>query len=321
MTAGGVGVRITPPDRLVFGLQLPVVAQTGVLTQPWELSAGATEILRVAQAADRLGYFYVSACDHVCIPRDKATAMSTAWYDPVATLGFVAAATRHIRLLSSVLVAPYRHPLITAKQFATLDALSNGRVILGVGAGHLEGEFAQLGVDFTQRGRLTDEAIDVIRTAFVDEYPEHHGAQWNIQDLGQQPRPVQRPRPPIWVGGNTPAALKRVGRRADGWIPQGTFRDQLPEQIATIRRHREAAHGDAPLDIGATSEWLYVGTPSWEVPAGTATGKGDALAEPLRALKALGATHVSVRFRTRSCDELLDQLAAFATQVAPRVNS
>jgi probable F420-dependent oxidoreductase len=321
MSTGVVGLRITPEDRLVFGLQLPVVAQTGVLTQPWELEAGATEILRVAQAADRLGYFYVSACDHVCIPRDKAAAMSTAWYDPVATLGFVAAATRCVRLLTSVLVLPYRHPLLAAKQFATLDALSGGRVILGVGAGHVEAEFAQLGVDFTQRGKLTDEAIDLVRAAFLAEYPEHTGPLWSVREMGQKPRPLQQPRPPIWVGGNTPAALKRVARRADGWIPQGTFRDQFPQQLATIRAYREAAHGHAPLDVGATSEWMYVGTPAWDVPAGTRSGTPAALAEPLRELKALGATHVSTRFRTRSCDELIDQLAAFATQVAPLVNA
>ena len=316
-----VGLRITPEGRLVFGMQLPLVAQTGILTQPWERTAPPSDILRVAQAADRLGYFYVSACDHVCIPRDKAEAMSTAWYDPVATLGFVAAATRQIRLLTSVLVLPYRHPLITAKQFATLDALSNGRVILGVGAGHVQAEFAQLGIDYTQRGSRTDEAIDLVRAAFTNEYPEHSGTHWTVRDMGQQPRPVQQPRPPIWVGGNTPAALKRVGRRADGWIPQGTFRDQLPEQIATIRAHRQAAHGDQPLDVGATSEWMYVGTPSWEVPAGTRSGTPAELAAPLRELKALGVTHVSTRFRTRSCDELIDQLAAFATQVAPLVNA
>ena len=321
MNPTAVGLRITPEDRLVFGLQLPVVAQTGVLTQPWEHAGGATDILRVAQAADRLGYFYVSACDHVCIPRDKAAAMSTVWYDPVATLSFVATATRRIRLLTSVLVLPYRHPLIVAKQFSTLDALSNGRLILGIGAGHLEGEFAQLGIDFTQRGRLTDEAIDVVRASFLAEYPDHTGPTWTIHEVGLQPRPQQQPRPPIWVGGNTPAALKRVARRGDGWIPQGTFRDQFPQQLAAIRAQREATHGPAPLDVGATSEWMYVGTPAWDVPAGTRSGPPAALAEPLRELKALGATHVSARFRTRSCDELLDQLAAFATQVAPLVNA
>jgi probable F420-dependent oxidoreductase len=301
-------------------MQLPVVAQTTVLVQPWEGAAGAAEIVRVAQAADRLGFFYVSACDHVAIPRDKAAAMSTTWYDPIATLGFVAAATTTVRLLTSVLVLPYRHPLVAAKAFATLDALSGGRVILGVGAGHVEQEFAALGVDFAARGRLTDEAIDLIRAAFTDEWPAHDGAVWHAHDLGVRPRPRQQPRPPIWIGGNTPAALRRVARRGDGWIPQGTFRDQFAAQIATIRAERQRIHGDAPLDLGASSEWMYVGTPTWTPPAGTRVGRGDALAAPLRELRALGVSHVNVRFRTRSCDELLDQMAAFVRDVAPLID-
>ncbi|MGH7857416.1 MAG: LLM class flavin-dependent oxidoreductase, partial [Candidatus Binatia bacterium] len=135
MSGAAETVRIVPPGKLVFGLQLPVAAQSRIFVQPWEKDAGPPEILRVAQACDRSGFFYVAVCDHVCVPRDKAEAMSTVWYDAVATLGFLAAATRSVRLLSYVYVVPYRHPLATAKAFATLDALSGGRVILGVGAG------------------------------------------------------------------------------------------------------------------------------------------------------------------------------------------
>jgi probable F420-dependent oxidoreductase len=314
-------VQIVPAGRLVWGLQLPVVAQTTFLAQPWEARAGAAEILRVAQEADRLGFFYVSACDHIAIPRDKAAAMSTTWYDTVATLGFVAAATRQVRLLSHVYVLPYRHPLLTAKAFATLDALSNGRVVLGVGAGHVETEFAALGVDFTQRGRLLDESIDLVAAAFRDEYPVHDGARWHVRDLGVAPRPVQRPRPPIWVGGSTPAALRRAAGRGDGWLPQGTPRAELPQQIAYLREHRRKVRGDAPIEVGAMSEWFYVGRPSFDVPPGTRTGSGAALAESLRELRTMGVQHCSVRFRTRSCDELVEQMQAFAGEVAPLVNA
>src|SRR5262249_46784107 len=138
-------VCIVPPGTLAVGMQLPVAAQSTVFAAPWEAAAGPEELLRVAQACDRAAFLYVAVCDHVCIPRERAAAMSTVWYDPVATLGWLAAATRSVRLLSYVYVAAYRHPLQTAKAFATLDALSGGRVILGVGAGHLEREFAALG--------------------------------------------------------------------------------------------------------------------------------------------------------------------------------
>src|SRR5690606_35423285 len=131
-------VQIVPPRRLVSGMQLPCPAPRTILAAPWEESARADELRRIAQVCDRSGFFYVAVCDHVCVPRERAAAMRTTWYDTVATLGFLAAATTRVRLLSHVYVLPYRHPLQTAKAFATLDALSGGRVILGVGAGHLE---------------------------------------------------------------------------------------------------------------------------------------------------------------------------------------
>src|SRR5437764_6028887 len=189
-------------------MQLPIVAQSPIFAQPWEAGAGTPDVVRIAEACDRAGFFYLAVSDHICIPRERALAMSIVWFDPVATLGFLAAATRQVRLLSYVYVLPYRHPLAAAKSFATLDRLSGGRVILGVGAGHLEEEFTALGIDFRDRGRLLDEAIDAVAAALTEEYPEHTGARWRLRDCGIGPRPVQSPRPPIWVGGSTEAALR-----------------------------------------------------------------------------------------------------------------
>jgi probable F420-dependent oxidoreductase len=317
----GAAVQVVPPGRLVWGLQLPVTAQSTVFAAPWEATAGVPEILRVARACDEHGFFYVAVCDHICVPREQAKAMSTIWYDCVATLGFLAAATRRVRLMSYVYVAPYRHPLMTAKAFATLDALSGGRVILGVGAGHLQGEFETLGVDFKRRGALLDEAIDVIRAAFTHEYPEHSGTIWNVHDRGQQPRPVQQPRPPIWVGGSTKGALRRAAERGDGWLPQGVPEMGMPAAISLVRERRVRVHGDRPIEIGMNSPWLYVGTPAFDPGPNTRSGSGAELAEIFRAMKGLGVNHCGVRFRSRSCDELVDQIAAFATEVGPLINT
>jgi probable F420-dependent oxidoreductase len=316
MSAGGA-VQVVPKGRLAYGLQLPIAAQSTVFAQAWEADAGTTELVRVAKACDRAGFFYIAACDHVAVPRSHAAAMSTTWYDPIATLAFLAAATKQVRLMSYVWIPAYRHPLMTAKAFLTLDALSGGRVILGCGAGHLEAEFAALGVDFGRRGKLMDEALDLVTKAFLDEYPSHDGPTWPVRDMGLRPRPVQRPRPPIWIGGNTPAALRRAAAKGDGWIPQGTFRDQFPGQVATIREHRRKVRGDDPIEIGANSPWLYLGRPPFEMPAGSVTGSGDAIAASLRELRAMGADMVGVRFRSRSCDELCDQIEAFGREVAP----
>ena len=132
-----------------FGIQLPIQSQSTIYAQPWEADAGVEELVDIAQACDRAGFMYVAVCDHVAIPSEKAPAMSATWWDTIATLGYLAAVTQHVRLLSHVYVLPYRHPLVSAKQWMTLDTLSGGRAILGVGAGHVEGEFEALGVDFS----------------------------------------------------------------------------------------------------------------------------------------------------------------------------
>jgi len=312
-------VTVVPPGGLACGLVLPAVAQSRLIAQEWERSAGPTEILRVARACDDHGFFYVAVCDHIAIPRDKADAMSTTWYDPIATLGFVAAATERVRLLSYVYVLPYRHPLASAKSFATLDRLSAGRVILGVGAGHLEDEFAALGIEFRGRGGVLDEAIDAVSDALRNEYPEHTGPRWSLRGFGVGPRPVQSPRPPIWIGGSTESALRRAAVRGDGWLPQGTPRMGLAAAIRTIREHREKARGADPIEIGANSERLYVGKPAFELGPDARAGSGAEIASRLRALRALGVSHLGVRFRTRSCDELVEQIAAFASEVMPHL--
>ncbi|MGW3728454.1 LLM class F420-dependent oxidoreductase [Streptomyces sp. NPDC000851] len=302
---------------LRYGIQLPVQSQSTLYTEPWEAAAGPDDLVAVARAADRAGFDYVACCDHVAIPRRLAPAMSTVWYDPVATLAHLAAVTERVRLLSHVAVVGLRHPLITAKQYATLDHLSSGRLILGVGAGHVQEEFEALGVDFRQRGAVLDESVDALRAALgPDEFPAHHGKLYEFHDLGQRPRPAQ-PSVPLWVGGSSPAAVRRAALKGDGWLPQGDPRDRLPGQIARLTAQRAEAGIEAPLTIGALTEPLYVGRPAWDVGRRTLTGDPDALAESLRAYRAMGVHQIQVRFRSRSRAELTDQMTAFGADVAP----
>jgi probable F420-dependent oxidoreductase len=300
---------IVPPGALVFGMQLPVQAQSKYFVEEWELAAGPAEVAAVAQAADRAGFFYVGVCDHVAIPDDLAPRMSAVWWDTIATLGWLAGLTTQTRLLSTVFNLTYRHPLVGAKSFGTLDLISGGRTIVGVGAGHVEKEFAALGVDFASRGRLLDEALGVFDQAL---------RAGRVGDLQIEPRPVQQPRPPIWVGGAAPAAVRRAARLADGWLPQGTPLDQMPPLVELYRKERAAVTGDGETgDIGAISEWIYVGEPAWDVNRPCVTGSPEQIAENLTAWAKVGVNHLQVRFPSRSVDELVDQVAAFGTQVGP----
>ncbi|TVL93744.1 TIGR03619 family F420-dependent LLM class oxidoreductase [Streptomyces sp. SAJ15] len=319
-------MRVLPKGRLSYGMQLPVQSQSTLYAEGWEAEAGPAELVAVARAADRLGFAYIGCCDHVAIPRRLAAAMGTVWYDPVATLAYLAAATTRVRLLSHVAVAALRHPLLTAKQYATLDHLSGGRLILGVGAGHVAEEFAALGVDFHARGALLDETIDALKAALgPEEFPEFAGERFAFDGLGQAPRPAQRPRPPVWVGGSSPAAVRRAAARGDGWLPQGDPRDLLAGRIVRLRALRErAAEHDPdcaePAEIGAITEPCYIGEPTWRVGRRTLCGGGERIADSLRGYAALGVDQIQVRFRSRNVHELTDQMAAFAATVAPHLN-
>src|SRR6185436_19398517 len=122
--------------------------------------------------------------------------------------------------------------------------------------------------------------------ALTGEFPQHDGERWTVRDLGVAPRPVQRPRPPIWIGGSTRVAMQRAAERGDGWLPQGTPRAELPAAIAFIRGHRAKTRADAPIEIGAISQFFYVGRPGFDVGPNTLTGSPEQLAASLRELKA-----------------------------------
>lgn len=307
---------VLPQGRLAVGMQLPIQSKSTNFVEPWEEHAGAAELAAVAQAADRAGFFYVGVCDHIAIPSEKAEVMSTEWWDTIATLGWLAGITTDVRLLSHIYVPAYRHPLQVAKSFATVDAISGGRVIMGVGAGHVEAEFELLGLPFADRGKLLDESIDAVRAAFAEDYPTLPGPVWPAADLGQHPRPIQEDGPPIWVGGSSPAALRRAAQRGDGWLPQGPVTPDIIEQIRTLRD--EAGRHDA-FDFGALMGAVYVGEADWDFGEPTLSGPPEKIAHVLRKFQAMGVGQVQVRLRSRSLDELLDQIGRFGADVIPHL--
>jgi probable F420-dependent oxidoreductase len=310
--------RLDAQAGIAFGIQLPIQAQSTLFAEAWEARAGADELGSVARVAEHAGFAYVAVCDHVAIPKPRAPAMSTTWYDCVATLAFLAGLTHRVRLLSHVFVLPYRHPLAAAKQWMTLDALSGGRAILGVGTGHVEAEFKVLGVDYHRRGALLDESIDAVRAAFAGEFSAHDGTTWSYDEVGQQPRPAQ-PRLPIWVGGSSPAALRRAAERGDGWLPQGPPEGGMSAGIARLREMRDrVGRAGEPFTVGVLSGPLYVGEPRWDV--GRAVhGSPEQIAGFLRVLAGFGADQIQVAFRSRDVHELYDQLRVFGAEVAPLV--
>ncbi|MCY4666205.1 MAG: TIGR03619 family F420-dependent LLM class oxidoreductase, partial [Acidimicrobiaceae bacterium] len=240
---------ITPPGGWTYGVALPIHTLTATLADPWEHTATVDDLARIARKAESTGHHFVGITDHVAIPdNDYAAHMSTTWYDTVSTLSYLAACTETVNLASMVWIAAYRHPLQTAKSFATLDHLSGGRAILGVGAGHVEAEFEALGVDFEARGRLLDETLEAVRGAFADTYVSHSGDAFSYSDVGVGPAPVREL--PIWVGGSGRAAWRRAGRLGDGYVPMGNPVSQYGEIIDAMNTAAAAAGRDgARFDV------------------------------------------------------------------------
>ena len=269
-----------------FGTSLPAVQQIPSRARPWERDVGGPQLLEAAVVAERCGYAWVSCSDHVAVPASRAAAMGAAWYDAGSTLAFVAGATTRIGLLSHVLVLPYRHPLLVAKQYGTLDHLSGGRVILGVGSGHLKPEFRVLGADFERRGKVSDEYLGAIAAAWEQEVAGFEGETVAFRDLLVAPRASRRPRPPIWVGGNSRAAVRRAARHGDGWVPWEVTLAEFAAGVDYARRVRVDAGRPAAFEVVAP---LGVGTDT----------SPDAVVDAVGRWREAGATafHVGVRAR------------------------
>ena len=297
-----------PEGTRVYGMQLPIQAQSLMIAADWERDAGVDELARVIRHADEHGFHYVGVCDHIALTEDYASRMSTFWQDCIGTLSWVAAhhhdAPTCCRTRTCSPTVTRSSPPSSSRPSTTCRAVAPS---CGIGAGHVQPEFERLGVDFNRRGKLVDEKLPVLIDALEHEWVDGYGAS---------PRPVQQPRPPVWVAGSSPAAIRRAARLADGWLPQGPSDASMVAMLQDGTR----ASTDAPIEpmmIGHITPWLYVGKPDWDVPDDSLTGEPQELAEQILAGTADGVNQIQVRFRARSCDELCDQMAAFATDVAP----
>ncbi len=196
--------------------------------------AGREEILDAALAAEALGYDSVWVSDHVVVP-DSHNVFGDVFFDPLISLAFIASATSRIELGTSVIVLPYRNPLVLAKSVSSLDALSGGRVVLGVGSGWLKGEFEALGVDYARRGRMTDEYIEIMKELWTSDSPSYEGEYFSFTGIRFEPKPVRKPHPPVWVGGESRRSIERAVTHGDGWHPVGLAPEELAAKAREVR--------------------------------------------------------------------------------------
>jgi probable F420-dependent oxidoreductase len=287
--------------------------------------ASAAAIGELAEAAEEAGFDGAFVTEHP-FPDDRWLAKGGHHsLDPFVALAFAAAATTSLRLQTNLCIAAYRNPFLLAKSVATLDALSGGRMILGIGAGYLEGEFAALGSPFDERNDRTDEAIRAMRAAWTGESVEMKGEHFLAAGNTMLPAPAQPGGPPIWIGGNAKRAIRRAVELADGWVPmpnpaRSAARRRTPalETLEDLHTRIQEAHAvsaaagrAAPLEIVFMPLGLDMFTNAPVVP--------DAVIESIQALAAVGVTYVTTSVPGETRAEVLANLAIFRDAIIPAV--
>jgi probable F420-dependent oxidoreductase len=187
--------------------------------------------LELAEKAERLGFDSIWISDHVVLPTKYQGRFSKVLYDPFVLLSSIAAKTKKISLGTSIIIAPYRNPIVVAKMVSTIDVLSDGRVIFGVGPGWMEEEFDTLGVPFKERGQRTDEYIRIFKELCENDNPQFKGKFYSFSKIRFYPKPIQKPHPPIWIGGISKQAIKRAVELGNGWHPVWLSPTQLEKEI------------------------------------------------------------------------------------------
>jgi len=280
------------------GIITPIVILLPRSHNAWEVDASVEDLVAVARAADRLGYHHLTASEHIAIPVDVEARRGMRYWDLLSTLGYLAAVTERIRLATNMVVLPYHHPLEIVKHYGTLDRISGGRLVLGVGVGSLEEEFALLGKDFDGRGDRADDALRAISAAWGAREPRYDGPHYRFDGVVVDPTGVQ-PRVPVWVGGRTARSLRRALELGDAWVPFLLGPDEVRAMLDRAADTPAWVARSSPLDVAL-----------WPEPA------VDPITEPQRVVdqaethRAAGATILNLRFPSRSLEHHLEQMEA-----------
>jgi len=297
---------------------------------------------RIATEGEAMGFDYLTMTDHVVLPDTRVPGYpyseSGEFYEEspierheqIVGMAWIAAKTSRIRLVAAVLVVPHRPAVLAAKMLATLDVLSGGRLVVGIGAGWLKSEFdAVVTTPFPERGKVTDEYIDAFRLLWTEHSPRFSGRYTRIDGVVLEPKPVQKPHPPIWVGGEGPAALRRAARIGNAWYPIGSnnqhLLDTLPRLKAGIAKLREATAA-AGRDAFSVEVAFRVKRYGSAVPPKANDGErrlfsgseADLISD-FRALKDMGVTAIDIDFGRPTADAVLAEMKRFRQAVIDKI--
>ena len=298
-------------------------------------AASRKTLMEAAQQAERLGYDSVWSADRIIIPWEIKTTYRYSrsatfivppdrpFFEPLTCLAFLAGCTEKIKLGMSVMVLPYRHPLYWAKIATTIDQLSAGRLILGVGVGWMKEEFQAMNTPFDERGKVSDEQLRLIDRLWKEEHIAFNGNYYKLEDIAFSPKPYQTPRVPIWVGGEGKLAQRRAGTYGDAWFPY--FVRITPAELAkrfdnVTRCAREAGRGPEEIALACC---LPIELTERDAPQEEDYLKGSIaqVTEALKTFKQLGVTHVGLQFMIAHWPERKEQIERFAKEALPALQS
>ena len=313
-----------------FGFGLPT---RGPMATPQSLAT-------LARTGEELGFATISVSDHIIIPK---TIDSTYPYNESGTfagsptgecleqlslLSYLVGVTSSAKLLTSVMVLPHRPPVLTAKMLATIDVLSNGRLIVGCGVGWMREEFEAIGApSYDERGSVGDEYIRAFKELWTSDNPSFEGKYCRFTNVAFAPKPVQKPHPPIWTGGESPAALRRAGRLANVWYPIGSnprfpvaTPGQFADYAAKVKRHAQDAGRDpSSLGFAYSANWFNDQQAS-ALPDGQRrplTGTPQQIADDIKHYEDLGVRHMMVNLQGETQAQTLERMQRFADRIMP----
>jgi len=296
-------------------------------------ATGPDTLMKAAQSAEKQGFDAIWSADRVVTPWKIETSYPYSenhefivppdrpFLDSFTCLAFLAGCTEKITLGISVLVLPYRHPLYWTRVAASIEQLSRGRLIMGIGVGWMEEEFAALGVAFKERGRITDEQLEVVERLWSQEHITFEGLYYHLRDLAFYPKPIQQPRIPIWIGGEGSAAQRRTAKYGDAWFPY--YVEITPAQLRAgfdnVLRLAEQIGRD-PQQIKLTCCRPIELTPQ-PVPQDERYLRGtpEQLVEALRTYRDIGVDHIALQFMSPRWPDRMEQIERFASEVMPHV--